>query len=114
MSCGVIVNLHYCMGSYHSFDLYARAKDECGTCGMKMDQSHGCCKDEVKIVRIQDDQNITTANYSIKNIQAAVTSPSGFLAASLISSDRSFHEADLIPPELSGRDSYLKHCVFRI
>lgn len=114
MSCGVIINLHYCMGNYHSFDIYSNAKDECGTCGMKMDKPHSCCKDEVKILKIHDDQNFTPANYSVKNVQAPVTNPSSFSASSIIPSDHFFNEADLIPPELSGQGIYLQHCVFRI
>ena len=114
MSCGVIINLHYCMGRYQSFDLYASGKNECGKCGMPTDKPHGCCKDEVKIVKLQDDQNKATISYNIKNIDAPVMIPSDFIAASPITTDKLQKQEDHEPPGLSGQDMNLHNCVFRI
>lgn len=114
MSCGVIVNLHYCMGRYQSFDLYSSEKNDCGKCGMPMDKSHGCCKDEVKIVKLQDDQNTSTVSYTIKNVEAPTIIPSDFIEASAITPDKLQKQEDHSPPELSNQDIYLNNCVFRI
>ena len=57
MTCGVIVNLHYCMGRVQSVDFYGEEKKVCDKCGMSLDNTHGCCKEEIKILKLQDDQN---------------------------------------------------------
>jgi hypothetical protein len=114
MACGVVINLHYCMGRYQSFDLYTAQKNECGKCGMPMDKSHGCCKDEVKIVKLQDDQNTSTVSYTIKNVEAPTIIPSDFIEASAITPDKLQKQEDHSPPELSNQDIYLNNCVFRI
>src|SRR5574338_1116112 len=108
MSCGVIVNLHYCMGRYQSFDLYTAQKNECGKCGMPLDKSHGCCKDEVKIVKLQTDQNTSTVSFTIKTAESPAAVPSDFIAVSVITSDKLQHRADHAPPELSDQDVYLQ------
>ncbi len=102
------------MGRYHSFDLFANAKDECGTCGMKMDKPHSCCKDEVKIIKIRDDQNFATVNYTIKNVQAPVMILPDFIALSATPSGKIFDEAGWTPPDIPGKGIYLQNCVFRI
>ncbi|HWC52247.1 MAG TPA: hypothetical protein VG676_01590 [Chitinophagaceae bacterium] len=114
MTCGVMVNLHYCMGRYQSFDLYAAQKNECGKCGMPMEKSHGCCKDEVKIVKLQDDHNTSTVSFSVKNIQVPAMIPSDFIAASPVSSHTFQRQDDHAPPEQSDQGIYLQNCVFRI
>ncbi len=114
MACGVVINLHYCMGRYQSFDLYTAQKNECGKCGMPMDKPHGCCKDEVKIVKLQDDHTTSTVSYSIKNIEVPATIPSGFIAKASTASDELQRQEDHAPPELSAQDVYLHNCVFRI
>lgn len=66
MTCGVLINQHYCMGRFQSFNLYSVDKHECSNCGMPMDQSQGCCKNEVKIVKVQNDQDVSSISFSIK------------------------------------------------
>lgn len=114
LTCGVMINQHYCMGRYQSFNLYAAEKDECGKCGMPMDQSHGCCKDEVKIVKLQVDQNTTTISYTFKNFEAPAIVPSDFIAACTTISGNFQAQVNHAPPDLSYQAVYLQNCVFRI
>lgn len=114
LSCGVMINQHYCMGRYQSFDLYSSVKNECGKCGMPMEDSHGCCKDQVKIVKIQNDQNSSTITYNFKAVESPALIPSDFIAASAISPNKLQKEENHIPPELSDQDVHLLNCVFRI
>ncbi len=44
-------------GSVHLFETSA---DVCGRCGMDTHESNGCCRDEVKVVKLEQDQNKTT------------------------------------------------------
>ena len=114
MTCGVIVNLHYCMGRVQSVDFYGTEKKICDKCGMSLDKAHGCCKEEVKIIKLQNDQNKSQVSFSIKNIVSAVTIPSEFIVASVYNADKSFQYNDQSPPLLNGQDTYLQNCVFRI
>src|SRR3982751_84346 len=67
-ACGVIVNYHFCMDRYDSFQLYKTASDWCSKCGMHA-KKHGCCHDEVKIVKLQDDHQTSSVTFELKDIQ---------------------------------------------
>ena len=60
-SSGLLVEVHHCMGRIADSRLHAFTHTPqdgyCGKCGMEkgMETSH-CCKDEVKLVKVEDDQ----------------------------------------------------------
>jgi hypothetical protein len=114
MTCGVIVNLHYCMGRVQSFEFYGTEKKVCDVCGMSLKNTHGCCKEEVKILKIQDDQNKAHASYSIKSIDVPAIIPSDFIVASIYNPETTTYFDDHSPPLLTKQDTYLQNCVFRI
>jgi hypothetical protein len=114
VSCGVVINLHYCMGHYQSFTLFEAKSKECGKCGMHIDDNNGCCRDEVKIIKLQDDQNSTFVSYTIQGVDATVITPSEFIAASVFNIEGSLHYNNHSPPLLTQQDTYLQNCVFRI
>ena len=52
---------------------------------MHTDESHGCCRDEVKIVKMDDDQQVTVDfSYSLPSIEALTHETSEFIIASFI------------------------------
>jgi hypothetical protein len=56
VSSGLIMELHHCMGKLagSSVSLFGKQhQDKCDNCGME-DKTNTCCKDEVKLVKIQD------------------------------------------------------------
>jgi len=112
-ACGVIVNYHFCMDRFDSFSLYKTSTDWCGRCGMHISKSHGCCHDELKVIKIQDDHQTSSAGFELKNIQPLVTTLPDFIAAE-VNSDRSVDHLNHSPPLLHGQDAYLQNCVFRI
>ena len=114
MTCGVIVNLHYCMGRVQSVDFYGAEKKVCDVCGMSLKNTHGCCKEEVKILKLHDDQNKAQASYSIKSIDVTATVPSDFIVTSISNIGKTSHFNDHSPPLLTRQDTYLQNCVFRI
>ena len=114
MTCGVIVNLHYCMGRVQSIDFYGAEKKICDKCGMSLDNTHGCCKEEVKILKLQSDQNKAHATYSFKGIDIVATTPSDFIVATINNIERTTRFNDHSPPLLTEQDTYLQNCVFRI
>ena len=60
VSCGVVVNFHYCMDRLASTSFFAPEIKKCGRCGMDIHQSNGCCRDEMQLLKLEDDQNKTT------------------------------------------------------
>ena len=111
-ACGVMVNMHYCMDRYDSFRLYTPKADYCTKCGMHT-KAHGCCHDEVTVLKIQDDYQTSSASYSFKAPAVAVVTLPDFIIASIKENDRAF-VPDHAPPLLSEQDIYLQNRVFRI
>jgi len=97
-----------------SVDFYGEEKKVCDKCGMSLDNTHGCCKEEVKILKLQDDQNKSQASYSIKGIEVVEIIPSDFIVASIYKVESSSEFNDHSPPLLTKQDTYLQNCVFRI
>jgi hypothetical protein len=113
-ACGVMVNYHYCMDRYDSFRLYKSSSDWCTRCGMHTN-GHGCCHDEVKIVKLQNDYQTSSVSFALKHIQPVVSTPSEFLSVTLLNEDIVLNKTDHSPPLLLPRqDTYLQNCVFRI
>ena len=112
-ACGVMVNYHYCMNSFDSIRLYKAATDWCTKCGMHT-KKHGCCHDEVRIVKIQDDHQTSSANYSIEKIQPVITRASELLSTAFLDKKEALIKVDHSPPLLTQREIYIQNCVFRI
>lgn len=77
--------------------------------------SKGCCHDEVKVIKLQQDQNKSPViSYEIPAIETLITVPSDFIVASFynVNEQRHFHIHS--PPLLSAQDTYLQNSVFRI
>lgn len=115
VSSGVIVNFHYCMNRLASTELFAAEGKRCGKCRMDMHKSHGCCRDEVKIVKMDDDQKITPAiSFELPSLDQTVCVPSEFIAASFYNASEQRNYQDHSPPLLTAQDVCLQNCVFRI
>ncbi len=114
LSCGVVINLHYCMGRLDSVKLFSVKDEMCGKCGMKNSKSHGCCGNEIKIIKLQDDQNNAHVSNSIKGLDISVNTPSEFIASLYSNAGLSFHYNNYPPPLLTKQNAYLQNCTFRI
>jgi hypothetical protein len=115
VSSGVIINFHYCMNRLASAELFAFEGERCGKCGMHADESNGCCRDEVKIVKMVDDQKLTVAfSYVLPSSDAIVQKPSEYIVTSFYNVPVTRHFLNHFPPLLSEQDTYLQNSVFRI
>ena len=115
VSSGVIINFHYCMNKLASTEFFASATKECPKCGMHIETSHGCCRDEVQVVKMDDDQKISTAfSFELPLLEAPVVKPSAFIVASFYTISGTKHFLNHSPPLLSSQDTYLQNSVFRI
>jgi hypothetical protein len=112
-ACGVLVNFHYCMDRYDSYSLYKAASDWCPTCHMHTG-TRGCCHDEVKIIKLQDDHQTSSFSFASKDVQPPVVTLSEFLAIIPLKEDIGLERTDHSPPLLSQPDIYIQNRVFRI
>ena len=112
-STGVVISFHYCMNDLDSLQLGAAKTEICGKCGMHQEEANACCNDEVKIFKIEDDQQVSAIGFKFSNPETVVTQLPVWEEASLLTST---HQLFLIdhPPPLSKQDTYLQNCVFRI
>lgn len=114
-STGVIINSHYCMNQLASTQLFATESKECGICGMHINDSHGCCHDEVKMVKMEDDQKVTAGiSFNLEMLTAPAQLPSEFIATSFYNVPLQGYIPHQPPPLLKGQETYLQNCVFRI
>jgi hypothetical protein len=111
-ACGVIVTYHFCMDRFDSFSLYKPIDNWCSKMHAK---KNGCCHDEVKIIKLQNDYQISSAFFSVKDFQPVTAEVSQFLVPDLFSQNILGHTTDHSPPLLlSQQDTYLQNGVFRI
>ena len=112
-STGVVISFHYCMNDLDSLQIGAAKTDICGKCGMHQEVANSCCNDEVKIFKIQDDQQASAINFKFSAPDIVITSLPFLAEVSLTSSTHEIFLNNHSPP-LTKQDTYLQNCVFRI
>ena len=98
-----------------STQLFASEAKVCGKCGMHTSKSNGCCRDEVKIIKMEVDQK-TASNvaFELPALDVIGQLPSQFIVASFCNVEETRHYKNHSPPLLTEQDTYLQNCVFRI
>lgn len=113
VSTGFVVSVHYCMNKVNAVELGHVTTEECGKCGMFVEDSDGCCKDEVKVVKMNVDQvlaQLVTVNLSLPVLFSNTTEyPFVPLFNKIEKAEPVAHG-----PPLSEQDTYLQNRVFRI
>ncbi len=112
-ACGVMVNYHYCMDRYTSFGLFNPASDLCPICGMHTTKQ-GCCHDEVKIVKLQNDYQHSFCSFTFKSILPSIVVSSEYIVVPLYNEKIALNKTDHSPPLLPFQDIYLQNRIFRI
>jgi hypothetical protein len=98
-----------------SVHLFEATPDVCGKCGMDTHDSNGCCRNEIKVVKLVQDQNsVAFVTIEIPSVKEVVVLPSEFISASFCSVFEQRHFHNHSPPLLSEQDTYLQNNVFRI
>ena len=116
VSSGLIMELHHCMGKLAGSSVSFFGKqhnDKCDNCGME-DKRSGCCKDEVKLVKIQDSHKQVSADYAAVPPIAEADISSPFLAFDILDDNRIIESSGHHPPAVSQPPHCILHCVFRI
>lgn len=58
-SSGTVLSLHYCMGDFASVSIGHKDKKGCDKCGM---ENKGCCHDDVKVIKLDNNAFVYTTN----------------------------------------------------
>lgn len=114
VSTGFTVNLHYCMDKLHSWEVGAADNDNCEKCGMNTSKSSGCCRDEVKTVKLQQDLSPAGSIAYDFELPALVFNTSDFFILHYKTTDPLKEYRSHSPPLFTFSDTYLLNCVFRI
>ena len=101
------------MDRYASFKLYATSDEKCDLCGMHT-KDNGCCRDEIKILKLEDDQKTSEVVFSFYEVASPAITPSEFICSAFYTLSFSEHFNNHSPPLLTMQDTYLQNCVFRI
>ena len=112
-STGVVISFHYCMNDLDSLQLGVAKTEICGKCGMHQEDGNACCNDEVKIFKIQDDQQVSAIGFKFSSPESVIAVLPVWEETSLITSTHQVFLNNHSPP-LSKQDTYLQICVFRI
>ena len=82
---------------------------------MDIHESNGCCRDEVEIVKLDDDQNKTEqVAASIAALEPVEGIPSTYIDSPFQNIPVERHFRNHSPPLLSKQDTYIDINVFRI
>lgn len=111
VSTGFIVCVHYCMDRFNSAELGNTEKDKCNKCGMH--KADGCCRDEVKVVKLQTDHlaaQVLSPDLSTPEIEEV---QAHYLVLPFRNYTGTSYSVAHSPP-LSEQDTYLQNCVFRL
>jgi hypothetical protein len=113
VSTGFTVSLHYCMDRLASMKIGLPHSDKCLSCGMKI-KPEGCCKDQVKVIKLQQDN--VNAHYAIVHFSApkAIISTAQLINQAVRSVGAAQNYFTHGPPFISKQDTYLHNCVFRL
>jgi hypothetical protein len=113
LSCGIAMEIHYCMGSRAGVDFYAFEKDKCGKCGMK--EKKGCCHDEFKFYKLADSYKNVSNDISFATPEIEVVNTYPLFNWQVTSTDvaATVHN-NSPPPEYTGPSACIMNCVFRI
>ncbi len=98
-----------------SVHLFETSGDLYGSCEMEAQESDTCCRDEVKLLKlVQDQDKLSVGNCEIPMTGKTASIPSEFIVTPFenIGEQRHFHNHS--PPLLSEQDTYLQNSVFRI
>lgn len=112
-TCGIVINLHYCMDRIDSVQLGSVKSEFCNACGMHMDEAMDCCQNEVKVVKLQLDQQVKGLHYSFHETKYA----DDFFAEINSRVPETYNSAQHFiahSPPLNKHDVYLLNCVFRL
>ncbi|MBL7720616.1 MAG: hypothetical protein JNK98_01335 [Chitinophagaceae bacterium] len=114
---GATIHMHYCMGKLADWGLGHNRSKTCGNCGMEKseEKDNGCCKDEQKFVKNDNDQKTAEA-LVITFASQVIDLPIEYFSVLDIpvSSVTEKHPVSHAPPRSNGVAVYIRNCSFLI
>ena len=121
-SMGATLHLHYCMGKLISWGLVNHETKNCSNCGMlksgmaahSVNANEGCCKDEHKQIKSDQDQKLSQNTVEFSKITDAVPPHAAFHSYSFHLSQAVEYPTANAPPLIARESIFLFNCNFRI
>lgn len=115
-STGAVMHLHYCMGKLAETSFSKTNNPTCGKCGMKTSKKKGgCCKDESKFVKNDQDQKASITHFEFQQQAIALLPMVTYMVAEAkLSNQLLIAYAPNAPPDLHAPAVYLRVCSFLI
>lgn len=101
------------MNRFDSSKFGASKSEVCSKCGMHTSDSNGCCHDEIKVIKIQDDQLASALSFKFTDPDVAIIHQPSYTNYIIINPRKGFALTNHSPP-LDKQNTYLLNCVFRI
>lgn len=114
VTSGLALEIHYCMGKVADISLLPSSVERCAKCGMKKGANE-CCRDELKLVKLQDAHKLIPADYRL-DIPVSIINHFYHLAdynpttRLFVNSGSNNHS----PPVYSSVSLWVINCVYRI
>ncbi len=112
VASGIAINTHYCMGIVESVNLFDHSADNCGKCGMPGD-SKGCCKDEFKVLKLQDSHMQSENLVHVYKIQHLFPGMSNYFSPNSNNVQKFSMKISHSPPLNNLPSLCILNCVFR-
>ncbi len=114
-SSGATIYIHECMGKRLQWDLKADESDKCAKCGMHKNERNDCCKDHVKVLKVQNDQQLPENFFkNIFSADAALPAAFYILPKQNFFSPRNKINHYKYPPSGSKTSYCILYCTFLI
>lgn len=114
---GATIHMHYCMGKLADWGLGHNRSKTCGNCGMEKseEKDNGCCKDEQKFVKNDNDQKTAEALVITFASQVIDLLIEYFSVLDIpVSSVTEKYPVSHAPPRSNGVAVYIRNCSFLI
>ena len=112
---GATVYIHHCMGNVIDWDFTKNDLESCGTCSMEKDAANDCCKDEIKVLKIDNaakHPESTNNQLSFKDVVLPVTY-FALVHQYFSPVKKEFFPENIILKEVVP-DLYILHCTYLI
>jgi hypothetical protein len=113
VTTGFVVSVHYCMNKVNGVAFGDSSDDKCSKCGMTIKDSDGCCKNDVKVVKMVVDQAFAKEKVADFSISLLIPVTKGCQRDFVFNPIHENYPLTHGPP-LGEQDTYLYNCVFRL
>lgn len=113
VTCGIVINMHYCMGKLAGISYHATAQsNHCDNCGM---DDSDCCNDHLQVVQFDNVQNsVATIDYKLPALKPILQEHHYLEAILLQNLSTDIKQYSDSPPEPASQPLSILYCTFRI